>query len=126
MQELPSLIQKFAALGEEEQREQARRQASSSTIMEMFTILGNVRTGCNIQRDLDIQMERKVGSEFEGVLGDLKDLGVWEAVMKWRVLGMVCGKRREEAERELESILEVRIGFSGLLMGIVEALREVD
>jgi len=126
IERIPSLFKEFIELNEEEQRVQARRQAPSSAIMQMFTILGNVRTGCNFQRDLDQQIERKVRTGFEDVLGDLKDLGVWEAVMKWRILGMVCGQRREEGDRGLGPILEVRMGISGLLMEVVEALREVD
>jgi hypothetical protein len=36
----------------------------------------------------------KVGGQFEDILGHLKDLGTWEAVLKWRVLEMVVGQRR--------------------------------
>ncbi len=113
-------------LSEETKQAEARKQSPSSGIMRIFTILASLRGACNVQRDLDGGVEKKVGSQFEGILGDLKDLGGQEAAMKWRVLGMVVGKRRQEGERGLEESLTVRMRVSGLLMEIVEGLREGD
>ncbi|KAN0116770.1 hypothetical protein V8E51_002747 [Hyaloscypha variabilis] len=126
IESFPVLWKEFLDLDEETQQAEARRQSPASGIMRMFTILASLRGACNVQQDLDGGVEKKVGSQFEDILGDLKDLGAQEAAMKWRVLGMVVGKRRQEGERGLEEILRVRMRVSGLLMEAVEGLGEVD
>ncbi|KAE9376381.1 hypothetical protein N431DRAFT_452804 [Stipitochalara longipes BDJ] len=126
IESFPVLWKEFVDLDENSRREQARKQSSSMAIMRMVTILANLRSACNIQRDLYVTIEKKMGSQFEDILGGLKDIGAQDAAMKWRVLGMVTGKRGEEEEHKLEDILKVRMRVSGLLIEVVEALREND
>ena len=65
-----------------------------------------------------------MGGQFEDILGFLKDLGTWEAVLKGRVLQMVVGQRRREMEGRLDELLEVRLRVSGLLFEVVNGLSE--
>ncbi len=123
---IPPLWREFTELGQEQQRQEARMQRASSPIMQFFGHLSRIRSACNAQRDLDRETEGKVGGQFDDVLGGLKDLGSWEAVLKWRVLGMVVGQRRREVEGRLDELLGVRIRVSGLLLEIVDALSEEE
>lgn len=114
----------FIEFGEEQQRKEARMQSASSPIMQIFGHLSRLRSACITQRDLDREIERKVGGQFEDILGVLKDLGTSEAVLKWRVLATVAGQRRREMEGPLDELLEVRMRVSGLLFEVVNALSE--
>lgn len=123
---IPALWMEFIEFGEEQQRKEARMQIASSPIMQIFDHLTRLRSACNAQRDLDREIEGKVGGQFEDILGDLKDLKDWEAVLKWRVLAMVVGQRRREIEGPLDELLEVRMRVSGLLFEVVNALSEEE
>jgi len=45
--------------------------------------------------------------------------------MKWRVLGIVMGKRKALLAGSVEEIVGARLRVSGTLVGFVEVLREV-
>jgi hypothetical protein len=126
VEELHARWKEFLRLGEVEQREMARTQRRDSCLMRMFTILSNLRRACDNQRDSDIKIERKIGSQFDDVLGGLIDIGTQEAALKWRILEMVIGKRRGERDARLDGILGYGIKVSGLLVGAIEALSEEE
>jgi hypothetical protein len=126
IERIPALWMEFTGLGEEQQRREGKTQGASSPIMQIFAHLARFRSACDAQRDLDLRIERKVGGQFEDILGELRDLGTPEAALKWRVLGMLVGQRRREGEGMLDELLGVRIRVSGLLVEVVEALSEED
>jgi hypothetical protein len=126
VEELHARWKDFLRLGEAEQREMARTQRRDSCLMRMFAILSNLRRACDNRRDSDVKIERKIGSQFDDVLGGLVDIGAQEAVLKWRILEMVIGKRRGEGEARLDGILGYGIKVSGLLVGAIEALSEEE
>ncbi|KAH8760200.1 hypothetical protein BGZ57DRAFT_858570 [Hyaloscypha finlandica] len=126
VEELHARWKDFLRLGEAEQREMARTQRRDSCLMRMFAILSNLRRACDNRRDSDIKIERKIGSQFDDVLGGLVDIGAQEAALKWRILEMVIGKRRGEGEARLDGILGYGIKVSGLLVGAIEALSEEE
>jgi hypothetical protein len=123
-EQLPFLWKRFLGLSENEQRQQARTQPRSSPIMKIFTMLSNLRRVCDVQRELDVRIERKVGDQFEDILGHLRDLGSQEAALKWTVLGMVVSQRRKEGEGRVDEILGCRMRVSGLLVEVIGALSE--
>jgi hypothetical protein len=87
-------------------------------------MLSNLRRVCDVQRELDVRIERKVGGQFEDILGELRDLGSQEAALKWTVLGMVVSQRRKEGEGRVDEILGCRMRVSGLLVEVIGALSE--
>jgi hypothetical protein len=125
-EKLPARWKEFLGLDEAEQRAMARTQRRSSCLMRMFTFLSCLRIACHKQRDLNLRIERKIGCQFNEILRDLKYIGEDEAALKWRVVGIVNGKRREEREARLDDILGFGIKVSGLLVGVVEALSEEE
>lgn len=88
-------------------------------------MLGEVRKGCELQERFDGMVEKRVAVVFEEILGELKRAGPEEAAMKWRVLVIVMGKRKELLVGSVGEILGARLGVSGTLVGVVEVLREV-
>jgi hypothetical protein len=120
---IPTLWMEFIELDEEQQRKDARTQRASSPIMQIFGHLSRLRSASDAQHDLHLNIERKVGEQFQDILGDLRDLGAREPALKWHVLEMVVGQRRE-GEGRLDALLRVRIRVSGLLLEVVDALSE--
>jgi hypothetical protein len=87
-------------------------------------VKGTSQAASSLEREVDKKIEQKVGSQFDDILGDLKDLGAQEAALKWRVLGMMVSQRRKEEDVRVDGILKYRMRVSGLLIGAVEDLAE--
>jgi len=104
----------------------ARTQSRDSPLMRIFAMLGEVRRACEVLQTLDAKVERGVAVAFEEILGELKRVGPEEAALKWRVLGIVVGRRRQLLVGSVGEILEVRLRVSGTLVGVVDVLAEVD
>jgi ribosomal protein L13E len=85
-----------------------------------------VRRCIEVQRELDEKVARRIRGSFEEVLGELKVAGPQEAALKWRVLGIVVGKRREKLEEVVLEILRVRMGVSKGLVDLVDVLGESE
>jgi hypothetical protein len=123
--DLPITWTAFLGLDDEEKRRVARTQGRDSSLMRIFGMLGEVRKGCLVQETFDAMVEKKAAVLFEEILGELKRVGPEEAAMKWRVLGIVMGKRKALLAGSVEEILGARLRVSGTLVGFVEVLREV-
>jgi hypothetical protein len=126
IESIPTLWMEFLELDEEQQRQHARTQSASSSIMQIFGHLSRLRSASDAQHDLHSSIERKVGEQFHDILGDLRDLGAREPALKWSVLEMVDGQRMREIEGKLDGLLRARIRVSGLLLEVVEALSEEE
>jgi hypothetical protein len=119
-----SKLSSFSALDPAQQIKQARVLRESCLLMQIFTLLKSIRTGCEELRKVD----GGVRWDFEDILAGLKDEeggGKGKgASMRWRVFELVEGQRRGVLAEGIEGILRGRVGISGALLGVVEELKE--
>ncbi|CZS90990.1 uncharacterized protein RCO7_01372 [Rhynchosporium graminicola] len=146
---LEGLWEEFISLRIDEMREMARTLNGACKLMCIFNLLSALRAGSEELLVLDAEISMRLESDFEVVLGELKDFegtgftalgmdggegegglsGVGQimgesASMQWRVLSIVQGKRKEGLQWRMENVKRGRGEVSVMLLGVVEDLAE--
>ncbi|CAM6000639.1 unnamed protein product [Sphagnum balticum] len=132
--ELPSLWEEFCSLPLQEQVLTARKLEGTSAPMRIFRVLREIRVGCEAHLELDSKIQQRVNACFEDLLREINCLqpsgvglgSTGDVGLKWRVFGLLTGSRMEKLQGGVGEVMEGRNGLSGLFLGFVEELGELE